>query len=683
MRDESLRRNDIGLRSVDDSWVGKAGRNKLTGEVEVMYRCPECGHRAFHVSPHAGWFHCWACGIWGRTVEAQEEIRRRWQLSHGTPPAATPAPARRPSPQAAAPAATATATAADAAADAPGVEARLTDYMPLDEADLEEVADLSTAETVTDPLQVEARRYLEAQQIPVRWAARMGWGVARRYVRLKGEEQGRLRPCLVYRNFVEGYCCNLKFRSVSSVRKTVERGGRQERVTVWEKGFDQLSSFTPCAPYNIDCLRPAEGVRVGTLYVTEGEKDCLTLRMLGFVRTVSVAAGAQTDHARSFEAFGEWLAPVGTVVIVGDQDLPGRKMVRQLAAYFDDKRVLAATWDQRRWGKDISEVRQRHGDDAARDLVLGATPVARAGLEDYRAEAVRAEVVEAAQGRYDRGYPTGLGELTDRHFRLYGRGGLVVVTGTPNTGKTDFLNFLMMSLLNRRHSHVCFCSFETPDKCRHAGDLTQIWAGGTSLPDLAAEEVRPYADCVMDHVTHICLRRERPTPEAVLRKAGLVKRLHPELEYLVIDPYLYLSMGTGRNITETDSIKALLTDVQDWAHDHRVWVFIVAHPRKLQKDDGSKELEEVDMYTIAGSANWANVADYVLSLKRIQTRDARGRTTADYTRLSVLKVRDQQLCVPGDVFYNRQPCGRYDERAGEKEAQAGKGAQDLLPYALF
>ena len=44
---------------------------------------------------------------------------------------------------------------------------------------------------------------------------------------------------------------------------------------------------------------------------------------------------------------------------------------------------------------------------------------------------------------------------------------------------------------------------------------------------------------------------------------------------------------------------------------HGIWVIIVAHPRSLKKQSGKDELEEIDMYTISGSANWANLADFI------------------------------------------------------------------------
>ena len=84
------------------------------------------------------------------------------------------------------------------------------------------------------------------------------------------------------------------------------------------------------------------------------------------------------------------------------------------------------------------------------------------------------------------------------------------------------------------------------------------------------------------------------------------------------------------------------------------------------------------MYTIAGSANWANLADFIFSISRINEPDRA------FTRLDMLKVRDQDLCQTGTVLYVRQPCGRYDERESEEQIMAEMNgrmmAHDQAPW---
>jgi len=43
------------------------------------------------------------------------------------------------------------------------------------------------------------------------------------------------------------------------------------------------------------------------------------------------------------------------------------------------------------------------------------------------------------------------------------------------------------------------------------------------------------------------------------------------MKYLVIDPYLFMEIETGRYSSETQAIKAMLTYVQTWGREHGVW----------------------------------------------------------------------------------------------------------------
>ena len=60
------------------------------------------------------------------------------------------------------------------------------------------------------------------------------------------------------------------------------------------------------------------------------------------------------------------------------------------------------------------------------------------------------------------------------------------------------------------------------------------------------------------------------------------------------------------------------------------------------------------------------------------------RQDGNYTRLDMLKVRDQDLCQTGSVLYVRQACGRYDERESEEqviaEAQGKVMSRDHSPW---
>ena len=136
----------------------------------------------------------------------------------------------------------------------------------------------------------------------------------------------------------------------------------------------------------------------------------------------------------------------------------------------------------------------------------------------------------------------------------------------------------------------------------------------------------------------------------------------------------------GSRATETEKVRLMLTKLQAWSRTRHIWTVVVAHPR-IQYKDGHEAFPPLDIYSVAGSAQWANLADFLLTVNRI-SKPEEGKM---FTIVEMLKVRDQEFCHPGKVYYVRQPCGRYDERESEDdciaEAMQGKVlAKDDEPW---
>ena len=210
---------------------------------------------------------------------------------------------------------------------------------------------------------------------------------------------------------------------------------------------------------------------------------------------------------------------------------------------------------------------------------------------------------------------------------------------------------------------MCYLSFEVPDKNKHIARLVSLMLGKANTTAYTDGQLTPYLDFLDTHMIHLDMHEVPPTPENILNRADRVRRTHP-LKYLVVDPYLFIETQSGNGETETQSIKAMLTKFQTWGRVNHIWVVIVAHPRGLKTVNGRNELEAINMYTISGSANWANLADFILTVSRISEPDRA------FTRIDMLKVRDQELCRTGTVYYTRRPCGRYEEHESEEECRA-------------
>lgn len=452
------------------------------------------------------------------------------------------------------------------------------------------------------------------------------------------------------------------------------------KQTARKKPPDTLSSgaqdspTTPCPPYRIDCINPLKVAEetIPRLIITEGEKDVLTLTEAGYAYIISVPNGAASDLSKSFEAFEPWLDQVRDIVICGDTDLPGRILVKHLTDYFGARCLLTTLPSD---CKDISDVLATYGVEVVREIIETARPQHTSDIITVNERAD--EILNALHGEYDHGYDIGYGPLTDHVFHPTDQGGLIITTGKPNSGKTDFLNDLTCRLMAKTGRNVCYLSFEVPDKNKHIAHLIQLMLGKVNTASYTREQLQPIVSFLNSHMVHLDLHEVSPTPTNIIARAEMANRTTP-LKYLIIDPYLFMEVETGRYNTETQAIKAMLTQMQAWGRNHHIWVIIVAHPRSLKKQNGKNELEDIDMYTISGSANWANLADFIFSLSRVKEQDR------SYTRLDMLKVRDQDLCQTGSVLYVRQTCGRYDERESEEqviaEAQGKVMSKDHSPW---
>lgn len=476
-------------------------------------------------------------------------------------------------------------------------------------------------------------------------------------------------PAIAYCNYLDGKIINVKFRSVVLNPITGE----------WSKDFAQESPTKPCAPYGIDSINPIrpDAGPIRQLIITEGEKDRLTLMSCGFPYVLSIANGAQTNIAESHEAFEEWIAQVEEIVICGDTDRPGRTMVKALLnAYTARAKVVHLSGNR----KDISDVYADFGASEVRRIIQEAEDVAAQDIYDLHQH--EPDILEVMMGIYDKGYDVGMGMKTDRIFHPTSDGGLIILTGIPNSGKTDFLNCMMAHLMFQRQKRIAFFSFEKPIKAKHVREIARVALGvedtasmDHTMKESEAREVNSQIiNYMTEHMVDFDTKTRLPDSDYIIAMAERDMRKHG-LDFLVIDPYVFIDMTEGGSrATETEKVRLMLTKLQAWSRTRHVWTIVVAHPR-IQYKDGHESFPPLDIYSIAGSAQWANLADFLFTVRRMN-KPEEGKV---YSIVEMLKVRDQEFCQPGKVLYVRQPCGRYDERDSEEDCIAECLQHKILP----
>lgn len=548
-----------------------------------IVRCPKCGTMHLYISKAKGLYHCFyaGCDFNGILTDYCKDNRPMFSYRKGDSPSngATYRPQDNRH----------TENAVNEVPMLPG------DYKVLAPTVLQKIKPLDESPDCTDPDQLAARRYLADQGISLATAIAAHIGCLRHYCITKDSEDKREQastvfPCIAYVNYVDGRPVNAKYRSCSPIQSPSPEEGQP---IAYSKFWSQDSPTTPCAPYNIDCINPllVEEEIIPRLIIVEGGKDALILMEAGYRHVISVPSGAATDLAKCFEAFIPWLDQVQDIVICGDSDLPGRTLVKRLSDYFGARCLFTILPGG---CKDIGDVMKLYGTEVVRTVIDDACACQTTDI--ITVEQRRKEVIDVLHGKYDHGYSVGYGPLTDRIFHPTDTGGLIIMTGMPNSGKTDFLNDLTSRIMRDTERFVCYLSFEVPDKDKHIAHLVHLLLGKANTTAYTDEQLTPYIDFLNTHMIHLDMHEVPPTPGNILHRADLVRRRQP-LKYLVIDPYLFVEAQNGKAETETQSIKSMLTRFQSWGREHHIWVIIVAHPRSLKKIDGKNEMEDINMYT--------------------------------------------------------------------------------------
>lgn len=307
-------------------------------------------------------------------------------------------------------------------------------------------------------------------------------------------------------------------------------------------------------------------------------------------------------------------------------------------------------------------------DDLIRSAELLKLPMVGVGSDGFRALVGRL---------WDRGLPAGSStgwRSLDAHYTV-APGHLTVVTGWPGSGKSEWVDALLMNLA-KQGWRFCLHSPENRPEEIHVVKYLEKFVG---KPFGAGPTERMTRDEAAEAMTEISewfgflvaasdsdrltfnIEQIMGAAEQWFRSKGYWKS-EENKRGLVIDPWNELEHQRPREWSETEYISATLTALRSWARTHNVHVWIVAHPQKLRRDDGGKlPIPRPD--SISGSQHWWNKADNAITIHR--TLDADSVVTSRDVEVHVQKIRFKHIGKPGLVVlrYDR-PTGRYHEPTG-------------------
>lgn len=271
---------------------------------------------------------------------------------------------------------------------------------------------------------------------------------------------------------------------------------------------------------------------------------------------------------------------------------------------------------------------------------------------------------------WDAGMPAG--ERTgwpsvDRHYTV-APGQLTVVTGWPGSGKSEWLDALLLNLAKRGWRFALFSPENQPSEI-HVAKLLEKFTGkpfGDGPTErMSKDEAMECAVEISDWFAFLSPANgtERTSfgvedilgcAEQHFRALGMWGAR--ERKGLVIDPYNELEHLRARDQSETEYISALLSRIRGWARMHHVHVWLVAHPQKMRREDGKLPIPRPDM--ISGSQHWWNKTDNAITVYRDFEKP-----DSQVVEIHVQKVRFKHIGRPGlvELLYDRIS-GQYREQ---------------------
>jgi twinkle protein len=442
--------------------------------------------------------------------------------------------------------------------------------------------------------------------------------------------------------------------------------------------------------YGLDDIKGATDI-----IIVEGEMDKLSLEEAGFRNCISVPDGAPAvvstkDLPPVHEDIKyqyiwnckEYLEQATRIILATDGDGPGQALAEELARRLGRERCWRVKWpkkNEKEAFKDANEVLAYLGPDVLREAIQNAEEYPIKGLFNFRDYFNEIDDYYNQTLGYELGISTGWTGLNQFYNVVPGE--LTIVTGVPNSGKSEWIDALLCNLNKKVGWKFALCSMENKVP-EHARKLLEKHIGkpffnakyGESLDRICIEELKLGQQWLNDTFSLIrCENDSLPSIDWVLGLARIAVLRHG-VNGLVIDPYNELNHQRPSNQTETEYVSQMLTKVKKFAQHNSCHVWFVAHPRQLHQWVGTPP----NLYDISGSAHFINKCDNGIVIHRNRDPET---GPIDLVQVCVRKVRNKVVGTIGDAYltYNRAT-GQYSDLNDATKAEVAKTLKKKRSY---
>jgi len=417
------------------------------------------------------------------------------------------------------------------------------------------------------------------------------------------------------------------------------------KVRTQDKRFWIEPAGAPLHLWQIDNLRGLGSRPRLPLVLTEGEFDSVSVKQAcGDVFVASVPNGANghksegaiypgkdTGFQYLWASNGKLIPEVDQfdkIILATDADEKGYLLRDELAIRIGKTQCWFIEYPD--GCKDANDVLRDYGAETLAKIIAKAKPIRPGYLVSPCDLPPRLPMVAHSTGM----------PFLDKHIKIV-RPELMVITGQPTHGKTQFMRALTFHLAE---SHGWRIAYLTPEDQTH-------WLK-RDMERFAQRCGAKYADDT-DWINRAYKISNPPEDEPItieMVEAEMESAaLHFDCQVFVADPWNEIWHDYGR-LTTDQYIEQMLRRFKQRARRFNMLLIIVAHPTKLSAD------QQATLYSISGSSNWRNKCDHGIIVIRpfLDSPDV---------QLVTEKTKDQEtMGMPGTrcLRFIREECDYVD-----------------------
>jgi len=390
--------------------------------------------------------------------------------------------------------------------------------------------------------------------------------------------------------------------------------------------------------------------------IFEGELDCLTFSQLMNHRyaCVSVTNGAQGAKAQLAKHL-EWLEKFESVVLMFDEDKPGRDAVAECVTLFSPGKVKVAHLPL----KDANECMVAGRGADVVDAFWKSKPWRPDGIVDGKDtwDTLTTEVKNET-----RDYPW---EHINKFIGGVSKGQLTTITAGTGIGKSLFTRELAYSLLQQGET-IGYVALEE--------NIKRTVQGFCSIPLNIPLHLKP------DGVSREQLREAWEATAGSgrlylydsfgsMETDNLISRIRylnksAGCSFIILDHISIVVSGLDQD-NERKAIDIVMTKLRSLVEETGIGLILVSHLKRLQGDKSHEDGATTSLSHLRGSAAIAQLSDCVLGLERDQQAEDRNKTV-----LRVLKNRTSGITgVAGELRYNTDTGRLVEGTAFDTEAE--------------